>query len=63
MGLSGANHASLCKIREKISGVKLYSLLGREAMVPLGRAYLAEDAAEDSASTTAKMMLAESEKN
>ena len=65
--LNETNYDSFCAVREQISTVKFYTLLDREAMFTLGKAYLAEDATEDSvrkavhsAYSTMKMMLAES---
>lgn len=65
--LSEANYESFCGIKDQISAVRFYTLLDREAAFTLGRAYLAEDATEESvkaaahkAYTTMQMMLAES---
>ncbi len=65
--LNESNYDSFCSVREQISDVKFYTLLDREARFTLSKAYLAEDATEDSvksavhnAYTTLKMMLAES---
>lgn len=72
MGPSGLwmneeNYESFRAVRKQISDVKFYSLLDREAMFTVSRAYLAQDAAEDSvksavhkAYTAMQMMLAES---
>ena len=65
--LNEENYQSFAAVRGQITDVKFYSLLDREAMFTLSKAYLAEDAAEDTvkaaahkAYTTMQMMLAES---
>lgn len=65
--LNEANYESFCNIRDQISTARFYSLIDREAMSSVSRAYMAEDATQDSvreavhkAYMTMNLMLAES---